>query len=88
MTTPLLSPTMPRPLPSATALSRLAPFVQDFVRRSGWESLRPIQLSAMQVLFDSPQADLIIAAGTASGKTEASWFPILSIDPALAARSS
>ncbi|MBN8477810.1 MAG: DEAD/DEAH box helicase, partial [Burkholderiales bacterium] len=42
----------------------------------GWSSLRPIQAEACRVLFDTDQ-HLLIAAGTASGKTEAAFLPWL-----------
>jgi ATP-dependent Lhr-like helicase len=45
--------------------------------RMGWKSLRPIQDRAIQVILQS-QCDLIVAAGTATGKTEAAFLPILS----------
>ena len=43
----------------------------------GWTELRPIQIEAIHEVFDG-QGDLIIAARTASGKTEAAFLPILS----------
>ena len=55
---------------------RYAPFVQDFIYRSGWESLRGIQVAAGEAVFHS-DANLLLTASTASGKTEAAFFPIL-----------
>ena len=55
---------------------RFAPFIQDFIYRSGWQSLRAIQVAAADVIFDSDD-NLLLSASTASGKTEAAFFPIL-----------
>ncbi len=55
---------------------RFAPFIQDFIYRSGWEELRGIQVAAAEVIFDSDD-NLLLSSGTASGKTEAAFLPIL-----------
>src|SRR5579883_2726303 len=55
---------------------RLAPFIQEFIYSQGWTDLRPVQVEACRVLFDT-DAHLLIAAGTASGKTEAAFLPVL-----------
>ncbi|MBN8561189.1 MAG: DEAD/DEAH box helicase [Leptolyngbya sp. UWPOB_LEPTO1] len=57
---------------------RLAPFIQEYIYAQGWSSLRPIQAEACRVLFDTDQ-HLLIAAGTASGKTEAAFLPALTL---------
>ena len=56
--------------------NRLAPFIQDFIYRNGWEELRGIQVAACDVIFDSGD-NLLLSSGTASGKTEAAFLPIL-----------
>ncbi len=56
--------------------SKFAPFIQDFIYRNGWESLRAIQVAAADVIFNSDD-NLLLSASTASGKTEAAFFPIL-----------
>ena len=43
-----------------------------------WLKLRPIQVNAIHEILDG-EADLIIAARTAAGKTEAAFLPILSL---------
>ena len=58
--------------------SRYAPFVQDFIYRNGWESLRGVQVAAADVIFNSDD-NLLLCASTASGKTEAAFFPILTL---------
>lgn len=57
---------------------RYAPFVQDYIYQNGWESLRGVQVAAGEVIFDTDE-NLLLAAGTASGKTEAAFFPILTV---------
>lgn len=57
---------------------RLAPFIQEYIYRHQWEELRDIQVEASGVIFDT-DAHLILAAGTASGKTEAAFLPILTL---------
>ncbi len=56
--------------------SRYAPFVQDFIYRNHWESLRAIQVAAGDVIFNTDE-NLLLTASTASGKTEAAFFPII-----------
>ena len=58
------------------AFTRLAPFIQDFIYQSGWEELRGIQVAACDVIFDSDD-NLLLSSGTASGKTEAAFLPVL-----------
>ena len=56
--------------------SRYAPFIQNYIYSRGWETLRPLQTAAAQVIFDTND-NLLLSASTASGKTEAAFFPIL-----------
>jgi ATP-dependent helicase Lhr and Lhr-like helicase len=58
--------------------TRLAPFVQEFIYRSAWQELRPVQLQTAQAILDSND-DVLVTTGTASGKTEAAFLPILSL---------
>ncbi len=53
-----------------------APFIQDFIYRNGWENLRSVQVAAADAVFNT-ESNILIAASTASGKTEAAFFPIL-----------
>ncbi len=60
------------------AFDNLAPFVQEFIYRQAWQELRPLQVEAVHaVLFR--KEDVLITTGTASGKTEAAFLPILSL---------
>ena len=58
--------------------NRYAPFIQDFIYRNNWESLRGIQVAAGEAIFNTDQHVLLLGS-TASGKTEAAFFPILSL---------
>lgn len=53
-----------------------APFIQDFIYAHEWENLRAIQVAAADAIFNT-QDNVLLAASTASGKTEAAFFPIL-----------
>lgn len=57
--------------------AKFAPFIQDYIYKSGWEQLRDVQLEAARVLFETNN-NLLITSSTASGKTEAAFFPIIS----------
>lgn len=59
------------------AFDRLARPIQKWIRGQGWRELRAIQVEAIQAIIGSP-ADLIIAASTAGGKTEAAFLPLIS----------
>ncbi|MGB3639764.1 MAG: DEAD/DEAH box helicase [Rivularia sp. (in: cyanobacteria)] len=58
------------------AYNRLAPFIQEYIYNHNWTELRPVQAAACKVIFDT-DAHLLVAAGTASGKTEAAFLPVL-----------
>ena len=57
---------------------RYAPFIQDFIYRSGWQTLRGVQNAAGEAIFGS-EDNVLLTASTASGKTEAAFFPILTL---------
>lgn len=63
---------------SQNIFDRYAPFVQDFIYEHGWESLRAIQVAAADAIFNTDD-NLLLCASTASGKTEAAFFPILTL---------
>lgn len=56
--------------------NQLAPFIQDFIYQSKWEELRGNQIAACQVIFETDD-NLLLSSGTASGKTEAAFLPVL-----------
>ncbi len=61
-----------------STFDRYAPFVQDFIYRNGWENLRANQVAAADVIFNTDE-NLLLTASTASGKTEAAFFPIITL---------
>lgn len=63
---------------SLTAFERYAPFIQEYIYRKNWADLREVQVEACEAILDTDN-HIIIASGTASGKTEAAFFPILTI---------
>jgi ATP-dependent helicase Lhr and Lhr-like helicase len=58
------------------AFDRLAPPLQRWLWEQGWSGLREAQAAALPLLLDGEQ-DVVIAAATASGKTEAAFLPLL-----------
>lgn len=60
----------------SSSFERLHPDVQQWVWSQGWTSLRDSQEWAVPALVGADR-DVIIAASTASGKTEAAFLPIL-----------
>jgi ATP-dependent Lhr-like helicase len=60
------------------AYERLHPVVREYIYNREWESLRPVQEAAAAEILER-ERHLIIAAGTASGKTEACFFPVISM---------
>ncbi len=58
--------------------NRYAPFIQDFIYEHEWEHLRAIQVAAGDAIFNTEE-NVLLSASTASGKTEAAFFPILTL---------
>jgi len=56
--------------------NKLAPFIQDYIYQEKWDELRGIQVAACEVIFDTDD-NLLLSSGTASGKTEAAFLPVL-----------
>ncbi|MGH2342497.1 DEAD/DEAH box helicase [Segnochrobactraceae bacterium EtOH-i3] len=69
MTTSLPSPSDP--------FERLHPGIRRWIWQQGWGDLRPVQRAAIPPLIDGDR-DVIVAARTAGGKTEAAFLPLLS----------
>lgn len=57
---------------------KLDPRIQRWIWEKGWEELRDIQEKSIPLLLDGTQ-DAILSATTASGKTEAAFFPLLTL---------
>ena len=60
------------------AFDRYAPFIQDHIYKSGWHTLRAVQNAAGDAIFNTEE-NVLLTASTASGKTEAAFFPILTL---------
>lgn len=65
-----------RPPREGAGFGRLDSRIQRWIWQRGWTELRDIQDAAVTTILDS-SADVLIAAATASGKTEAAFFPLL-----------
>lgn len=61
----------------SAAFAKLHPKIQEAVWNQQWEELRPLQVDAIEAVLDTTD-HLILAAATASGKTEAAFLPVLS----------
>ncbi len=61
----------------ADVFSSFAPFIREYIYRHGWEELRAVQTEAAKVIFET-DCNLLLTTPTASGKTEAAFFPIIS----------
>jgi ATP-dependent Lhr-like helicase len=59
------------------AFEMLHPAVQRWIWMQNWSQLRDIQERSIPILLEDSR-DLVIAASTASGKTEAAFLPIVS----------
>ncbi len=61
---------------ASTSFHLLDERIQRFIWAEGWEELRDAQEAAIPLIVKGDQ-DVIIAAATAAGKTEAAFFPAL-----------
>lgn len=64
-------------IPQSSAFSEFDERIQKWIWEQGWTELRDAQEAAARPILEG-QNDLIIAAATASGKTEAAFLPICS----------
>ena len=55
---------------------RFPDFIREFIYSRSWDSLRAVQIAAAKTIFETDH-DLLLTSSTASGKTEAAFFPIL-----------
>ena len=61
-----------------SVFERFPDYIREYIYRHSWDSLREIQLLAAESLFNT-ENNLLLTSSTASGKTEAAFFPILSM---------
>ena len=57
---------------------RFPDYIREYIYQHSWESLREIQLLAAESILNT-QNNLLLTSSTASGKTEAAFFPILTL---------
>ena len=57
---------------------RFPDFIREYIYSHSWESLRAVQVAAAKTIFYTDK-NLLLTSSTASGKTEAAFFPILSL---------
>ena len=55
---------------------RFPSFIREYIYSRSWENLRTVQIEAAKVILDTDH-NLLLTSSTASGKTEAVFFPIL-----------
>ena len=61
-----------------SVFERYAPFVRDYIYAQDWKHLRGIQIAAAEAIFGTDD-HVLLTASTASGKTEAAFFPIITL---------
>src|SRR5829696_3572775 len=61
----------------SAAFAKLHPKIQEAIWNQRWDELRPQQVAAIDTILGSSD-HVILAAATASGKTEAAFLPVLS----------
>lgn len=61
-----------------SSFDRLHPKVQKWIWSKGWNELRDVQDQTIPSVMDRT-GDTLVIAGTASGKTEAAFLPVLSL---------
>ena len=55
---------------------RFPSFIREYIYSHAWDSLRSVQIEAARTILDTDH-NLLLTSSTASGKTEAAFFPIL-----------
>ena len=62
---------------AVSVFSEYASFIKDYIYKNDWAELREAQIDAGDIIFHS-DSNLVISSSTATGKTEAAFFPVLS----------
>lgn len=55
---------------------RFPDYIREYIYAHGWENLREVQVAAARTILDTDH-HLLLTSSTASGKTEAAFFPVL-----------
>ncbi len=61
-----------------SVFDKFAPFIKEYIYSHSWDTLRPVQVAAAESIFGNDN-NLLLTSATASGKTEAAFFPIISM---------
>ena len=61
-----------------SVFERFPDYIREYIYQHSWENLREIQLLAAESIFNTKN-NLLLTSSTASGKTEAAFFPILTM---------
>ncbi len=56
--------------------ARFPEYIREYIYARSWDSLRQVQIEAARCIFET-RNHLLLTTSTASGKTEAAFFPIL-----------
>lgn len=64
--------------PTPSSFDRLHPEIRRWIREQGWQEIREIQDRAIGAILGG-ESDVIIAASTSAGKTEAAFLPLLTL---------
>ena len=57
---------------------RFPDYIQNFIYKNSWTSFRDVQIAAAESILET-ENHLLLSSSTASGKTEAAFFPILTL---------
>lgn len=63
---------------SEKIFDRFPDYIREYIYAHSWESLRAVQIEAANSIFNTDN-NLLLTSSTASGKTEAAFFPVLSL---------
>lgn len=63
---------------SEKIFERFPDYIREYIYAHSWESLRGVQIEAANSIFNTDN-NLLLTSSTASGKTEAAFFPVLSL---------
>ena len=56
---------------------RFPDFIREYIYAHNWQTLREVQVAAAETIFYT-DSNLLLTSSTASGKTEAAFFPVMS----------
>ena len=63
---------------SEKIFERFPDYIREYIYAHSWDALRGVQIEAANCIFNTDN-NLLLTSSTASGKTEAAFFPVLSL---------